>query len=376
MLRWRLLIGIPLVALLIGACRLDAVCPAPGLVLTPIFLVCVYFMCRETLQLLNAAGIYPRRTTVYLGVFGVLILCWAACLNATPLASRVENAVGTTLRATARADAVRDAAADAALDDAVAATAAARRALDDADAALARARGAEEVDSADLETPTPRARDAAALSDATGWQTAATASLQILLAIAVGVLVAFVGEMLRFRIPGGTIINLSGAIFAIVYVGVLGCFIVMLRVAYGLAALASMVLVAKMCDIGAYAVGRAVGRHKMAPSLSPGKTIEGMIGGLAFAIFASWLSVRFIFPLASGGAASSTTAVGTVVYGVLVGASGALGDLAESLIKREAARKDSGTNVPGFGGFLDIFDSLLVAAPVAFALWALQTVKL
>ena len=112
----------------------------------------------------------------------------------------------------------------------------------------------------------------------------------------------------------------------------------------------------------------------MAPSLSPGKTIEGAVGGIAFAILGAWLSVAVLFPLATG-SPSQTTWVGVVIYGLAVGLAGMLGDLAESLIKRDVMRKDSGTNVPGFGGFLDVYDSLLLAAPVAFGLWAFHVIK-
>ncbi|MBQ2849747.1 MAG: CDP-archaeol synthase [Thermoguttaceae bacterium] len=213
-----------------------------------------------------------------------------------------------------------------------------------------------------------------AFSDGAQWKTAAFASVHTLLAIAAGVLIAFVGEMLRFKLPGGHLINLTGAVFAIVYVGLLGSFLVMLRIAYGVPALVSMIVVAKLCDVGAYTVGRLIGRHKMAPSLSPGKTIEGAVGGIAFAILGAWLSVAVLFPAATG-EPSQTTWIGVVIYGLAVGLAGMLGDLAESLIKRDVMRKDSGTNVPGFGGFLDIYDSLLLAAPVAFGLWAFHVIK-
>ena len=169
-------------------------------------------------------------------------------------------------------------------------------------------------------------------------------------------------------------LNLTGAVFAIVYIGLLGSFMVMLRLAYGIVAVVSMIIVTKLCDIGAYTVGRLIGRHKMAPSLSPGKTIEGGCGGVAFSILGAWFSVAVLFPMATG-RPSETTWLGVIIYGVAVGISGAIGDLAESLIKRDVMRKDSGVNVPGFGGFLDIFDSLLVAAPVAFALWAFHVVQ-
>lgn len=342
MLRWRLLIGIPLVGLLVALCWLDAIAPIPGIVLMPFFLVCVYFLCKETLWLLNAGGIYPRRSTVYLSVFGTIILCWFACYNSLPIIVRLENALATALQVQSEKP---------------------------QEAPLLQERGAEQASS-----EAPAEVRVSSISNEEAWKTAAYAGIHILLAIAAGVLIAFVGEMARFKQPGGNIINLMGAIFIIVYIGLLGSFMVMLRIAYGIMAVVSMIVVTKLCDIGAYTVGRLIGKHKMAPSLSPGKTIEGACGGMLFAIFGAWFSTAVLFPLASG-RPSQTTWLGIIVYGVAVGAAGALGDLAESLIKRDVSRKDSGVNVPGFGGFLDIFDSLLVAAPVAFGLWAFHVIQ-
>jgi phosphatidate cytidylyltransferase len=130
----------------------------------------------------------------------------------------------------------------------------------------------------------------------------------------------------------------------------------------------SLILVVKLGDIGAYTLGRLFGRHKMAPVLSPGKTWEGALGAVLAACLGGWLSGFWLVP-------AMTTATGTVetwrwlVYGVLVGVFGLLGDLAESLIKRDVGRKDSSTWMPGFGGVLDILDSILFAAPVAYLCW-------
>ncbi len=393
MLRWRLLIGIPLVALIVLFCWLDAIAPAPGLVLMPFFLVCIFFLCREIMQLLNAGGIYPRRTTIYVGVYGTVVLSWIACCNSMPYIASFERSImdalqGETVAVGASSDASSQEQ-DLAINEASRAVSTARRALEGAEKALEAARDraeerndaisdgtspgrggkkqvAADVESDSIETPVE-------FSEGKEWKTAAYACVHILLAIAFGVLIAFVGEMLRFKLPGGHMINLSGAVFAIVYIGLLGSFMVLLRVAYGIMAVFSMALITKMCDVGAYAVGRLIGRHKMAPSLSPGKTIEGGIGGMCFAVLAAWFSTAVLFPLATG-VPSKTTWIGVVVYGLSVGLAGALGDLAESLIKRDVSRKDSGVNVPGFGGFLDIFDSLLLAAPVAFGLWAFHVV--
>ncbi|MBP3557551.1 MAG: phosphatidate cytidylyltransferase [Thermoguttaceae bacterium] len=382
MLVWRLSIGIPVVAALVGLCYLDAKAPAPGLALIPFFLICVYFLCKEALLLLNAGGIYPRRTTIYFGVFGTILLSWASSYNSLPLLIELERALAETPSQTLVDEEPTDG--DAKKDEEIAR---ALEALETASVALRSLQG-ENVDADDEDSEKSVERRNAefdgrgelatrsfwAFSDGAQWKTAAFASVHTLLAIAAGVLIAFVGEMLRFKLPGGHLINLTGAVFAIVYVGLLGSFLVMLRIAYGVPALVSMIVVAKLCDVGAYTVGRLIGRHKMAPSLSPGKTIEGAVGGIAFAILGAWLSVAVLFPLATG-SPSQTTWVGVVIYGLAVGLAGMLGDLAESLIKRDVMRKDSGTNVPGFGGFLDIYDSLLLAAPVAFGLWAFHVIK-
>ncbi len=381
MLIWRLSIGVPVVAALVGLCYLDAKAPAPGLALIPFFLICVYCLCKEALTLLNAGGIYPRRATIYLGVFGTILLAWASSYNSLPLLIELERTLADpppqTLVEAENADLSEDDAKDekiASAIETVEAALAELRSIRGDDANAGAAEKSVERRSAEFESGELATRSFWAFSDGAQWKTAAFAGVHTLLAIAAGVLIAFVGEMLRFKRPGGCLINLTGAVFAIVYVGLLGSFLVMLRIAYGISALVSMIAVAKLCDVGAYTVGRLIGRHKMAPNLSPGKTIEGAVGGIAFAILGAWLSVAVLFPLATG-APSQTTWVGVAIYGLAVGLAGMLGDLAESLIKRDVMRKDSGANVPGFGGFLDIFDSLLLAAPVAFGLWAFHVIK-
>ncbi|MFI5239712.1 MAG: phosphatidate cytidylyltransferase [Gemmatimonadales bacterium] len=115
-------------------------------------------------------------------------------------------------------------------------------------------------------------------------------------------------------------------------------------------------------DVGAYTFGRIFGSHKLMPSVSPGKTVEGAAGGLLLSIVIGWLYVRFLLhPLAQ----LALTSVGTIVFAVSVSVVAQIGDLAESLLKREAGIKDSSTIIPGHGGVLDRFDSLLFALPVA-----------
>lgn len=193
------------------------------------------------------------------------------------------------------------------------------------------------------------------------------------LALALAVLLALLGEMCRYKKPGGVTVNLASAVFGIVYVGVMLGFVVQLRLRWGIGALASLLIVVKLSDIGAYTVGRLVGRHKMAPVLSPGKTIEGAIGALAFGCAGSWATFHWLVPLL-GSDTSSSVRGGWVVFGLMVAAAGILGDLAESMLKRDAGLKDSSSWMPGFGGVLDLLDSVLLAAPVALAFWSLGLV--
>ena len=121
-------------------------------------------------------------------------------------------------------------------------------------------------------------------------------------------------------------------------------------------------------DTGAYFVGRSMGRHKLIPSVSPAKTIEGAVGGVAIAILAAWLYVIFLLrPFAH----LSMLPVGLTVFAIIVSCTGQIGDLAESLFKREAGVKDSSHLIPGHGGVLDRLDSLYFVVPVAAAMYRL-----
>ena len=119
-------------------------------------------------------------------------------------------------------------------------------------------------------------------------------------------------------------------------------------------------------DIGAFFVGRAVGGPKLIPSVSPGKTISGALGGLATTVLVSWLYVRFALrPVAL----LTMTIPATILFGALISVAAQVGDLAESLLKREANVKDSSHLIPGHGGLLDRLDSLLFVLPVAYLLF-------
>ena len=119
-------------------------------------------------------------------------------------------------------------------------------------------------------------------------------------------------------------------------------------------------------DIGAYFVGRAFGKRKLMPSVSPGKTVAGAVGGLGATIIIGWLYARFLL--------TPTTQLafvrgGLIAFAILVSVAAQIGDLVESLLKREAGMKDSSHIIPGHGGVLDRFDSLLFVLPVSYVLF-------
>ena len=116
-------------------------------------------------------------------------------------------------------------------------------------------------------------------------------------------------------------------------------------------------------DTAAYFVGRALGKRKLIPSVSPGKTVAGAVGALIASIVVSWLYARFVLPHF---ARLSMLHWQAIWFGAVMSVAVQIGDLAESLIKRDARVKDSSHLIPGHGGVLDRIDSLLFAIPVAY----------
>ncbi len=163
---------------------------------------------------------------------------------------------------------------------------------------------------------------------------------------------------LHFNKNPGAIVDLAVSTFGLVYIAVpVG---MMLGVLYfpcvdGRLWLAYLIAVTKLTDVGAYFCGTLLGRIKLAPHISPGKTVEGALFGLACALATSyWFS--YLLPLST---------VQSVFLGLILGIVGQFGDLAESLLKRDANKKDS-NNLPGLGGGLDAIDSLLFTAPILY----------
>lgn len=181
------------------------------------------------------------------------------------------------------------------------------------------------------------------------------------------ILAAFLMEMASFREPGGVLGQIALVVFIAGYLGLLPSFLAQLRwlrgenPLVGTMALALAIFVPKVCDIGAYFTGRFLGRHKMAPVLSPKKTWEGAAGGLAAATGIAIVLDRIteVSPLRGNLALE-------IGFGLSMGIVSMLGDLAESMIKRDCGQKDASQAVPGFGGVLDVVDSVIFPAPLAY----------
>jgi phosphatidate cytidylyltransferase len=191
-------------------------------------------------------------------------------------------------------------------------------------------------------------------------------------ALLVGVLAAlviavFLAEMAAFKESGQSVARVSAAVWLFAYLGLLPSFLAQLRwlspMERGTAALALTVFVPKTGDIGAYFTGRLLGRHRMAPVLSPKKTWEGACGGLALATLTAIALDR-----AGPAPVLHEKLAVEIGFGLSVGLAGMLGDLGESLIKRDCEQKEASQSVPGFGGVLDVADAILFAAPVSY-LW-------
>lgn len=194
------------------------------------------------------------------------------------------------------------------------------------------------------------------------------------LAVAAAAIVLSALEIGRYRGDDSPLDRLSTGILVVVVLGLPLACMASLRllgaatdaVAGGLLPLVSLIAVAKAGDIAAYVGGTLLGRHRMAPLLSPGKTWEGAAASIAGSCVVAWLVLDRL-----AGSQSAGPWGGWPVYGPAVGAAAILGDLAESLLKRECGAKDSGQSLGAMGGLLDLVDSLLFAAPVAWALWVL-----
>ncbi len=187
--------------------------------------------------------------------------------------------------------------------------------------------------------------------------------------------VAFAVRILGEREPHNRVETLAWSLFGVLYIPFMLHFIVRIVVIdtphprSGLVLGLWLIAVSKFCDVGALLTGLAFGRHPMAPQISPKKTWEGFAGGLltsaAVGAGIAWLGRDYV--------PSAFTPWLAALVAVPVAAIAAVSDLVESIIKRRAQVKDSGTTIPGIGGMFDLSDSLILAAPLAYVVFALIT---
>lgn len=172
---------------------------------------------------------------------------------------------------------------------------------------------------------------------------------------------------LRARVETGTVVwgRWPTAVLGAVYLGLAGGVLIRWRLEASAAAIVWLLVTIWLTDIAGYFVGLAAGRHKVAPRISPGKSWEGGIAGIAAATLAA----------AVGSAALGVPVWAGAMLGIAISITSQAGDLFKSTMKRRTGVKDSGTLLPGHGGIIDRFDGLLVAAPVAY-LFVRLTVRL
>ncbi|WP_149497232.1 phosphatidate cytidylyltransferase [Roseiconus lacunae] len=219
----------------------------------------------------------------------------------------------------------------------------------------------------------------------------------IVLAATLATFIILMAEMREYgRVPevqlGRAIERTSTAVFVSMYVGLPMAILIAIRCLdgpgipgrFGLAALITCVLVTKVADMGAYFSGRAFGKHKLIPRLSPGKTVEGSIGGILASTIVAYVCLSVLFEalgasVAAGPGTTSPQVVktglvsflaqplwGALALGPTLAITGMIGDLAESLFKRDCDVKDSGSLLPGLGGVWDVTDSLIASSIPAF----------
>lgn len=188
--------------------------------------------------------------------------------------------------------------------------------------------------------------------------------------VLIGILLLLLYEL--FRDKSSAIINLGTTLLGIFYIGLFSSTLIGIREMYsgfsyeyenGGLLIISMMITIWMCDSAAYFLGTAFGKHRLFPRVSPKKSWEGAVAGFIFSIatmiFMKTVLVDFI------------TMNQAITIGIIIGSFGQIGDLIESLIKRDANVKDSSDLIPGHGGILDRFDSLLYSAPIVFLYFSL-----
>ena len=187
----------------------------------------------------------------------------------------------------------------------------------------------------------------------------------LMMALALFIIIVLITQTFRFQKDFSKMLGGAGVtVLGVLYVAFLGGFLIATRVGFeqhpflSTHLLGYFFLVLMGSDTGAYFAGRAFGKHKLAPGISPGKTVEGLIGGLIAAAAFAALATFWFFP--------ELPYQYSIPLAVIMAAVGVLGDLAESAMKRGSKTKDAATILPGHGGLLDRLDSLLLNAPILY----------
>ena len=175
--------------------------------------------------------------------------------------------------------------------------------------------------------------------------------------IVIACLFIFVLQFIR-RDSSQALASIAITLFGLLYIAWFFSFLIKIKFLHnGTLLVAFLILVTKMGDVGAYFIGSAIGKHNLIPRISPHKTIEGTIGGLVFSVMSAVASKSYL---------PNFSYAHLIALGVLLGILAQVGDLAESLLKRDCAVKDAGRILPGLGGMLDIIDSLLFTTPIFY----------
>jgi phosphatidate cytidylyltransferase len=177
-------------------------------------------------------------------------------------------------------------------------------------------------------------------------------------------------QMMHYNADGKALERISLAGFILLYVGGCSSFWIIMRTQspsqWSLLTLVGIIAATKLADIGAYISGKMTGRNKLCPKISPGKTWEGLIGGFLFSALGSWIIFCQFIPWMLPTKPLTLGPFGPILFALLLTCTGLVGDLTESLIKRDVGSKDSGRLLPGMGGVWDVTDSLLPAAVIGF----------
>ncbi|MEP6945430.1 MAG: phosphatidate cytidylyltransferase [Acidobacteriota bacterium] len=187
----------------------------------------------------------------------------------------------------------------------------------------------------------------------------------LIASLAAIVILVLISQMFRFQADFSRMLTGIGVtLLGVLYVAFLGGFLISVRVGFESSPnlsthlLAYFFLIIFGSDSGAYFAGRAFGKHKLAPGISPGKTVEGLFGGLIAAAGFAALATFWFFP--------ELPYKWSIPLAMVLAAIGVLGDLCESAMKRGSKTKDAATILPGHGGLLDRLDSLLFGAPILY----------